>query len=308
VDYPASCAIHRQPHQQNLNEHSHPRDGANSCRHVGGVCGHWFTQFAPRFGGLKAFKNFFANPALGDIHYQVVRQNNAHKSARQTLAPNDFPLQSQNLLWLISSNQYSPKSALIAKNRLIYLNLKKVLLATAIIAVIYLGFLYLNLNIIQPISDDEVIVLINKYTVKEDAKDIPDTNRLIIGKIGVDIEIFEGDESVLKKGIWHRLEQRGDPEMGGNFILSGHRFSIGATAESIKIGSPLYHLEKLEIGDTFIVIWNKKYYEYVIFRKFKVTPFQNEIEGFVEKPVLTLYTCTLSGASDGRDVLQAQLL
>jgi len=48
--------------------------------------------------------------------------------------------------------------------------------------------------------------------------------QLIIPKIAVNNEIFQGQADVLQNGIWNRFPERGTPDVGGTFILSGHRF------------------------------------------------------------------------------------
>lgn len=130
-------------------------------------------------------------------------------------------------------------------------------------------------------------------------------NRLLIPKINLDIPYQTGGAEVLNTMAWHRHPDRGNPEKGGNFILSGHRFEIGLTPGETIQKSPFYHLDKLAIGDEILVDYNNRRYTYHISEKFTVKPTQTEIEAPSTTAKLTLYTCTLGGAADGREVLVA---
>lgn len=141
-------------------------------------------------------------------------------------------------------------------------------------------------------------------TVIEAPEEVKD-KQVIIPKIGVNVEIKEGDQSVLKTGAWHRFPERGDPEKGGNFIVSGHRFVMGYTPKATKEQSFFYNIDKLAIGDTILIDWQKQRYTYKITKVYSVKPNQVEIENPSKEAKLTLYTCTLNGSNDGRVVLEA---
>lgn len=149
------------------------------------------------------------------------------------------------------------------------------------------------------------------YPVQEiDVKNMgePSEDRIYIPKIGVSVPLATGGAEALEKGSWHRFPERGDPEKGGNFIVSAHRFSLGATPGQTRQKSPFYHIDKLEAGDQIIVDFNGKRYGYEIAEEKRVKPTQTEIEAASNVPKLTLYTCTLQGESDGREVFIAQPL
>lgn len=134
-------------------------------------------------------------------------------------------------------------------------------------------------------------------------------NKLYIPAIGVDIAILEGnDASVLIKGAWHRQPQNGNPEKGGNFVLSAHRFELGFTPGQTRARSPFYHIEKLSIGDKIYVDYHQKRYEYEITKKYKVDQFALAIERASASPKLTLYSCDLAGEKAGREVIEAKPL
>lgn len=144
---------------------------------------------------------------------------------------------------------------------------------------------------------------INAKTLKE-----PEGDRVIIPKIGVNVPINTGGAEALNDGAWHRFPERGDPVKGGNFILSAHRFEIGLTPGETARKSPFYHIEKMNVGDQVIVDFHKKRYAYEITQMKEVKPNQVEIEAPSDEAKMTLYTCTLKGETDGREVVIAKPL
>lgn len=138
------------------------------------------------------------------------------------------------------------------------------------------------------------------------ADDAADTrDRIQIEKINLEVPFFTGGPEELDKGSWHRYPDRGDPEQGGNFILSAHRFSMGTTPAETKKRSPFYNLEKLNEGDTMRIFFRGKWYSYTVTKKYNVKPNATEIEAPSETSKLTLYSCSLGGAADGRIVIEA---
>lgn len=131
-------------------------------------------------------------------------------------------------------------------------------------------------------------------------------NRLFIPQINVDVAVVEGNSEVaLEKGAWHRRPENGNPERGGNFVLSAHRFVMSFTPQGTAVKSPFYNIDKLKVGDKLSVDYNHKRYQYEIKRKYSVAPTAVEIEGPSETPKMTLYSCTLQGSQDGREVIEA---
>jgi LPXTG-site transpeptidase (sortase) family protein len=133
-----------------------------------------------------------------------------------------------------------------------------------------------------------------------------DANRLIIPKIELSQEIQSGDASVLDRGVWHRFPERGDPLEGGNMILSGHRYIFAWLPWRVVEQSRFYNMDKLEVGDSVLVNWEGKQYDYTVSEKKTVSPNDTNIEGPSLEPKLTIYTCTLDGQADGRVVIIAQ--
>jgi sortase A len=149
---------------------------------------------------------------------------------------------------------------------------------------------------------------VSEINVKALANPAKQENKIYIPKIGVNVVINSGGPEVLDKGAWHRFAERGDPISGGNFILSAHRFSMGLTPGETRVKSPFYHIDKLQIGDQILVDYEGKRYGYEITKSFAVKPSQTEIEAETDEDRMTLYTCTLKGDSDGREVFYAKPL
>lgn len=155
--------------------------------------------------------------------------------------------------------------------------------------------------VMPPSSQPESI-----YTDKTQAVEIKE-NRLYIPKIGVDVAIVEGkSHAVLEKGAWHRKPENGNPEKGGNFVLSAHRFRLGFTPQQTRARSPFYHIDKLDVGEKIYVDYNKKRYTYEITKKYKVDRHAVQIEAPSTEPKMTLYSCDLKGEAAGREVIEAK--
>lgn len=136
-------------------------------------------------------------------------------------------------------------------------------------------------------------------------------DRIYIQKLGVSVPFRAGDASVMKDGAWHRFPELGDPVMGGNFILSAHRWHSGKTPAETIAQSPFYNMDRMAVGDSVVIDFEGQRYKYEIYKIYQVKPEQTEIEAPIaagEEPRMTLYTCTLKGSADGRVVLLARLV
>ncbi len=133
-----------------------------------------------------------------------------------------------------------------------------------------------------------------------------DENRLYIPKIDINLPYTAGDETVMEKGAWWRQPDNGNPADGGNFVLSAHRFIMGLTPQQTLRKSPFYNIDRLKTGDELVVDYDGKRYTYEISKIFSVTPDAIEIENRTNEPQLTLYSCTLGGSADGREVIVAK--
>jgi LPXTG-site transpeptidase (sortase) family protein len=134
---------------------------------------------------------------------------------------------------------------------------------------------------------------------------IKNYDRLIIPKLGIDLGIYTSGYDAMDKGVWHRFSEMGDPTKDGNFILTGHRFTLGNSPAETTYKSPFFHIDKLEVGDDIFVEWSGKIYHYEIDKIYEVEPTQTEIEEQTDCKRLTFYTCTLGGHEEGRVVIEA---
>ena len=138
-------------------------------------------------------------------------------------------------------------------------------------------------------------------------KDKITENRLYISKIDINLPYASGGAETMEHGAWWRKPENGNPKDGGNFVLSAHRFIMGLTPRQTLRKSPFYNIDKLMVGDEMVIDYNGARYIYVISEKRSVKPEAIEIEQRTDQPQLTLYSCTLGGANDGRDILIAKL-
>lgn len=130
-------------------------------------------------------------------------------------------------------------------------------------------------------------------------------NRIYIPTIDVNIPYEAGGPEVLELKAWWRQPENGNPKEGGNFIIAAHRFQIGPTPQRTINNSPFYNINRLKLGDDITIDYDGKRYEYSISDIFRVKPNQVEIEERTDQPRLTLYSCTLGGSFDGREVIIA---
>lgn len=179
-----------------------------------------------------------------------------------------------------------------------------------IIAVIMIASgIYLLVLISTPLIMSQTINPKNNSTSQliSKTKDKITENRLYISKIDINLPYASGGAETMEHGAWWRKPENGNPKDGGNFVLSAHRFIMGLTPQQTLRKSPFYNIDKLMVGDEMVIDYNGARYIYVISEKRSVKPEAIEIEQRTDQPQLTLYSCTLGGANDGRDVLIAKL-
>ena len=171
----------------------------------------------------------------------------------------------------------------------------------AIVCGLYIGMLVLAPKMPQiPLVAASPLAL----DTKDDASDT--RNRIQIPAINLEVPYYTGaTEATLEKGAWHRKPEQGNPVIGGNFILSAHRFELGLTPSRTKAKSPFYAIDKLRFGDTIRVFFDGKWYEYTVSKKYDVPATALYIEQQSATPKLTLYSCSLQGAAAGRSVIEA---
>lgn len=171
-----------------------------------------------------------------------------------------------------------------------------------------LGGVYGLITIFSPFFQAQLINPTNNSTTQLLAntteKKITE-NRLYIPKIDINLPYATGNAEVMESGAWWRKPENGNPRDGGNFVLSAHRFVMGLTPMQTLRKSPFYNIDRLQQGDEITVDYNGKRYVYAITKIFEVKPDAVHIEDRTDQPQLTLYSCTLGGANDGRNVFVA---
>lgn len=115
------------------------------------------------------------------------------------------------------------------------------LLAMIISLAMILGGLYILFILIIP-----KVSRPSEKSIRQRAETVTqDKNQVFIPSVGIQSEIKEGGIDILDQGVvWHRLPERGNPEKGGNFILTGHSFVWGYTPQEVTKQSVFYHLAK----------------------------------------------------------------
>lgn len=118
-----------------------------------------------------------------------------------------------------------------------------------------------------------------------DLTDVKD--RLIIAKGKINMPVFLGDtEKVLNKGGW-LFPTTSRPDLGGNSVIFGHRYKFLPP-----ISNTLYNLDKVEIGDELVLVWQGKEYKYKVFEKKIVEPTDLSVIQPTQEARLTVITCT----------------
>lgn len=185
----------------------------------------------------------------------------------------------------------------------------KVRLPSIIATIMIIGGLYTLAITITPFILSQTIDQKNNSTTQLISKteNKITENRLYIPKIDINLPYASGGAETMEHGAWWRKPENGNPKDGGNFVLSAHRFIMGLTPQQTLRKSPFYNIDKLTVGDEIVIDYNGARYIYAISEKQSVKPDAVEIEQRTDRPQLTLYSCTLGGANDGRDVLIAKL-
>ena len=171
--------------------------------------------------------------------------------------------------------------------------------------ILLISGVYLLMLFLAPAINNVPIIGVNQnqYNPTNDA--FENINRIQIPKIGIEVPFSTGGSEVLELGAWHRLPENGNPKEGGNFVLAAHRLEIGWTPGQTVRKSPFYKIDKLSVGDEITVVYENNKYNYKVNKIYSVHPTAVEIESRSQNAKLTLYTCTLNGAADGRIVIEA---
>ncbi|SRR6266702_4681737 len=119
-------------------------------------------------------------------------------------------------------------------------------------------------------------------------------DRLFLPQINIDVAIHEGGgKSQLDAGAWQRDANLGNPEKGGNFVLSAHKFVLDTTPQWTRAKSPFYNLGKLKEGDELTLDYKGKRYVYKVDRTFDAA--LGNLEQKSDGYRLTLYPADAGG-------------
>lgn len=183
---------------------------------------------------------------------------------------------------------------------------RNIRIAVSISAVVLLmGGVYIASLVAAPALAPALVT--KPINVKDLPAPVADANRLIIPKLGIDIA-YDTGAAALDRGAEWRSPDSGNPADGGNFVIAAHRLSIQPTPMGTIIKSPFYNIASLQNGDKILVDYQGKRYGYQVTKEFSVHPSQIAIEARTTDPIMTLYSCSLSGAEADRFVLQAERL
>ncbi|MFS8131474.1 MAG: sortase [Candidatus Dojkabacteria bacterium] len=127
-----------------------------------------------------------------------------------------------------------------------------------------------------------------------------DRNKLVINNIGVNGEVFEGDQTALNQGFW-RLPESSAPDKTGNTVIAGHRFTYNYGPYTF------YNLNELNKGDSISIKWNDKTYTYKVTTIKIVDSTDTSVLNQTDKSTLTLITCTSWDLNEPRLIVQAEL-
>ena len=162
-----------------------------------------------------------------------------------------------------------------------------------------------------PTFQDQFIETSNEFPISDNkpAKPTPDYNlsgirdRLIISKGNINMPVFLGDnEKVLNKGGW-LFPTTSRPELGGNSVIFGHRYKYLPPASNT-----LYNLDKVEVGDEMILIWQGREYKYKVFEKKVIEPTNLSVIQPTSDARLTVITCTPLWTTKQRLVITGSLV
>lgn len=185
-------------------------------------------------------------------------------------------------------------------------NRRRSLMLFFVLCVSMLIGVYLLFVILSPTLRSSMVQPKNNATTQQldSTANAPKQARLYIPKIDVNVP-FAANEAALYKGAWWRKPANGNPADGGNFVLAAHRFVMSFTPGETVKRSPFYAIDKLQKNDAIYVDYKGKRYGYMVTKKMRVQPNAVYIEQRTEQPQLTLYSCTLAGQNDGREVIVA---
>jgi len=111
-------------------------------------------------------------------------------------------------------------------------------------------------------------------------------DRLVISVAKIDMPIFESDSvNTLLKGGWI-FPGTARPGQIGNSVIFGHRFRYLPP-----ITNTFYSLDKVELGDVFVVSWQGRVFRYQVTEKNIIEPTDFSVLNQTDESRITLITC-----------------
>lgn len=160
-------------------------------------------------------------------------------------------------------------------------------------------FIYFTVPVLPQVSYVTKSITNANGLKKDTVNQVPQDNRLMIQKIGLNVPINEGQNiSALNTGSWRR-PNTSSPNKDGNTVIVGHRFTYRGN-------DMFYHLDKVKQGDNIRIWWEGKKYDYTVRAISEVGPEKTEVEAPTEIKQLTLYTCTPLWSAKNRLVVVAK--
>ena len=87
--------------------------------------------------------------------------------------------------------------------------------------------------------------------------------------------------------------------------MAAHRYVVQWTPQRTVKQSVLYNINEMNLGDSILIDWKGKRTVYIVKEKKRANPNDPSLELSTSSAQLTLYTCSLKGVNDGREVIIA---
>jgi len=223
---------------------------------------------------------------------------------------------------VLEVNFYKPYKLKIGAKSRFSVSIWTIIAASAVIVLIY-PFLPLvvynlsNINTLTASQDTNEILLGNfelnpergidvqsSTNVQASSGEIPQGNRIVIPKIGVDIKIssFSNEKKALSQGAF-RFPSTSTPDKGSNSAFSAHRYKYLPPSSQT-----FYLLDKLSVGDDFSIFWEGREYQYKVTKSFIVSPYAIEVLDPTNNPTVTFITCDPVFSTRERLIVRGELV
>ena len=150
-------------------------------------------------------------------------------------------------------------------------------------------------------NPEQRLSISRQLTADNKSPEMPTGDRLLIPSILVDEPIVTGTSLgvITDGGVWLR-PQTAAPNSNGNTVLAGHRFTYQQP------NGPLYHLDKVRVGDEIGLRWQGETVTYAVREVKTVSALATDIEAPTDRGRLTIYTCTPLITAENRLVIIAE--